>query len=630
MRPFRTTAILSALSVTLLGCYSSERKQENSSTERLSSDSSHPHSTFAESLTIVSSTQDEQRRRTNAHALDPRQDGWDTEVLAERAKSALLEILQPLNVSDPSHEFVSVHPTFRCEPLRPPLREVFRDSSIVVLRAKTQAGAVNLHDGPRGLSEALAKLAEPILEGSEIRVQLKVVQVSAFPDTVETTVKVERDAQTDSAIVEQHAKWNCRWLLVEDASLQLKSIKVVDYEEVASTNPNKAWFSECTEAVLEKNASFREQLVYGLNHWLVRIGREKGIHVFARCGLAIGDCNGDGLDDLYVCQPGGLPNRLFLQSTDGTAMDVSATAGVDWLDHSSSSLFVDLDNDGDQELVVATLSGLLVMENDGAGHFRRRATLPPMDLDVQSISAADYDSDGDLDLYVCIDFANRQSLRGEESSSFVYHDANDGGANVLFRNDIGQGTEEKWQFADVTRESGLDVNNRRHSLAAAWEDFDNDGDQDLYVANDYGQNCLYRNDRGQFTDVAEASNVVDFGSGMSVSWADFNHDGWMDLYVGNMFSSAGNRITRQLQFKSGTDEKVRSIYTRFAKGNSLFQNLGAADLDTDIEFREVGAMMAVETGRWAWSSVFADLNNDGNEDLVVANGYITTDDTGDL
>ena len=132
-----------------------------------------------------------------------------------------------------------------------------------------------------------------------------------------------------------------------------------------------------------------------------------------------------------------------------------------------------------------------------------------------------------------------------------------------------------WRFSDVTREVGLDVNSRRHSLAAAWEDYDNDGDQDLYVANDYGQNCLYRNDGGRFTEIAKSLGVVDFGSGMSVSWSDVDHDGDMDLYVGNMFSSAGNRIARQPRFQhriKQPQDKLR--LPRFAKGNTLFLNDG--------------------------------------------------------
>jgi hypothetical protein len=161
-------------------------------------------------------------------------------------------------------------------------------------------------------------------------------------------------------------------------------------------------------------------------------------------------------------------------------------------------------------------------------------------------------------------------------------------------------------------------------LAAAWEDFDNDGDQDLYVANDYGQNCLYRNDEGQFINVADELNVVDFGSGMSVSWGDANHDGWMDLYVGNMFSAAGNRVATQSRFMAQSDEATRKLYQRFAKGNSFFEN------QNGLRFAEVGADAGVEMARWAWSSLFVDVNNDGWDDLFVANGFITADDDRDL
>ena len=118
-------------------------------------------------------------------------------------------------------------------------------------------------------------------------------------------------------------------------------------------------------------------------------------------------------------------------------------------------------------------------------------------------------------------------------------------------------------------------------------------------------------------------HFVDFGSGMSVSFADYDRDGRMDLYVGNMFSSAGNRIAPQSQFLPRVSQQGRAVYQRFAKGNSLFRN-------HEKQFQETGSVAGVEMGRWAWSSVFADIDNDGWDDLLVANGYITTDDTGDL
>jgi hypothetical protein len=293
---------------------------------------------------------------------------------------------------------------------------------------------------------------------------------------------------------------------------------------------------------------------------------------------------------------------------------------VDFLDRTTSSLLVDLDNDGDQDMTLATFEGVLILENSGET-FRQRVHHRMDEHDVQSLSAADYDGDGDLDIYVTVDFASSESRRREQLPAFVYHDANDGGGNAMLRNEINGST---WAFTDATRESGLDENNQRHSLAAAWEDCDNDGDQDLYVANDYGQNNLYINVNGHFADQAVPQGVVDYGSGMSASWADFDRDGHPDLYVGNMFSSAGNRITTQSRFLAGSESSTRQLYRRFVKGNSLFRNLG------DGRFVEVSAAAHVEMGRWAWSSVFADINNDGWQDLFVANGYITTEDTGDL
>jgi hypothetical protein len=198
-----------------------------------------------------------------------------------------------------------------------------------------------------------------------------------------------------------------------------------------------------------------------------------------------------------------------------------------------------------------------------------------------------------------------------------YHDANNGGPNMLWRND------GRFRFADVTRDVGLDVNNRRYSYAVSWDDFDNDGDQDLYVANDFGRNNLYENRGGRFVDIAADAGVEDISAGMSTAWGDYDNDGLMDIYVGNMFSSAGNRVTYQRRFRSdraaGLDQ-----FRRHARGNSLFRNSGAKT------FTDESIASAVTIGRWAWGSKFVDLNNDGLLDIYVANGFLTTDDTGDL
>jgi hypothetical protein len=268
------------------------------------------------------------------------------------------------------------------------------------------------------------------------------------------------------------------------------------------------------------------------------------------------------------------------------------------------------------DLVLASHPAMLLLSNDGKGKFTYRATIKEV-MFAFTLAAADFDGDGDVDIYACKHVATGQSA-GPSSAPIPYHDANNGGRNVLLRND------GDFHFVDVTLEVGLDTNNTRFSYSASWEDYDNDGDVDLYVANDYGRNNLYRNDHGRFTDVAAAAGVEDISAGMSVSWGDYNNDGRMDLYVSNMFSAAGNRVTYQRQFKTGVDSSTLKDYQRHARGNSLFENVG------DGTFKDVSAEANVTMGRWAWSSTFADINNDGLEDIIVANGYITNDDPDDL
>jgi hypothetical protein len=331
--------------------------------------------------------------------------------------------------------------------------------------------------------------------------------------------------------------------------------------------------------------------------------------VLGHQGLAVGDVDGDGLDDVFVSQGGGLPNRLYIQQPDGTVVDRAAAAGVDYLDLTTSALLLDLDNDGDQDLVTA--SGPLVFHsNDGHGNFSMETVFPTSP--VYTLAAADFDSDGDLDIYAC------KYGSPNKNPPLPYHDANNGTPNLMLRND------GHWRFNDVTREIGLDENDRRYSFAAAWVDYDDDGDPDLYVANDFGRNNLYRNDDGMFTDVARAAGVEDISAGMSVTWGDYNADGRMDLYVSNMFSAAGNRTTYQRHFKEDSDGAILSNYQRHARGNSLFENSG------DGTFRDVSVDAGVTMGRWAWGSKFVDLNNDGLEDIFVVNGYVTNDDTKDL
>ena len=548
--------------------------------------------------------------------IDPKLDGWDSEVFAQAAQSQLDRLAQIL-VANPAATAVSqiLDADIESSELRPAkLPVAFEAPAGRAIVRRGIASEDTVHRGEEAFAAACRRLSASFNASEQPRVALKISAVELSADSAETTVRYEAAAD----YLQQSALWSCRWSEPNTENPLLLGLRLVEFEEVETTGGR--WFEDGTEGVLGNNPAFHQQLAHGLHHWLGRIDRAHGMGYFKRHGLAVGDANGDGLDDLYLCQAGGLPNRLFLQNHDGTASDVSAKFGVDYLDHTSSALLVDLDNDGDQDLALAMFDGVQVLENEGNAGFVHWAGLEMLDTDLASLSAADYDNDGDLDLYITVDFAEKgaHSKTGAELPGFIYHDANDGGKNVLLQNEGG------WKFDDVTAAVGLDANNRRHSLAAAWDDFDRDGDLDLYVANDYGQNCLYRNTGGNFADVATELGVVDYGSGMSVSWGDFDRDGQSDLYVGNMFSNAGNRIARQPEFLEGSDAAVRALNLRFAKGNTLFR--GAAG----EPFEEMRPAAGVAMGRWAWSSLFADLDNDGWEDLFVANGYLTTPDSGDL
>ena len=412
--------------------------------------------------------------------------------------------------------------------------------------------------------------------------------------------------------VQQNAHWRCEWS--GGAAPALRSLEVLSYEEILPLAGGLR-YEDVTPAAFRGVESFRLQLLRGIDHWRPRLQGDFGNDVNGLQGLALGDADGDGLDDLYVCQQGGLPDKLYLRNADGTLRDFSSESGTDWMEVTRAALFVDLDNDGDQDLALAQGWYYMLMENDGKARFTKKAEVRA-EANLHSLAAADADLDGDLDLYFCgrnpaREFAQSEGILGQP---MPYHDANNGGPNIYLRND------GAWKFTDATVASGLDVNNRRYSYACSWEDYDLDGDPDLYVANDFGRNNLYRNDGGKFTDVAVALGVEDISAGMGVTWGDPNNDGRPDIYVSNMFSSAGNRIAYQRNFRAGA---ANADFQRHARGNSLFLNAGDAFTDASVS---AGVTMA----RWAWGAQFADLNNDGWEDIYVANGFITTEDTGDL
>lgn len=561
---------------------------------------------------------------------NPEADGWPTEVLAEEAKQQLKLlgkfILNPEKFEEEKlQEIVTQELSFQLLEADE-AGEVYSDSALRVTRSPQQPKG-SRSQGISDFKSALQKLGSPLQGATDLRFEPKVFRVHLEKGGFRTRQFIAISGITKNGVIEHHATWETRWMKDDkDSSPRLATLEVGDIEKIQTTTPGRTLFADCTESLFGANESFREQLGRGYGHWLRRSQDSQYFFWLGIPGMALGDVNGDGLDDLYLCQEDGLPNRLFLQNSDGSLRDESEAAGVNWLEGSRSALIVDLDSDGDQDLAVAVMGGIVIAANQGEGKFEYRSFLPTSD-DLMSMSAADYDEDGLLDLYVCTYFQNgsdgpRSRSTGVAGGAFVYHDSNSGGPNHLFKNE--SKNAGAFQFRDVTVETGLDQHNLRWSLAASWEDYDNDGDQDLYVANDFGRNNLFRNDGGKFVDVAAESGVEDSASGMAVTWGDYDRNGHMDVYVSNMFSAAGNRITFQEQFKPNAPPEVRSRLQRFARGSTLMK---AGD---EGGFTDVSEAMGVEMARWAWGTSFVDLNNDGWEDIVVANGNITGEDPGDL
>ncbi|MAG92749.1 MAG: hypothetical protein CMJ48_03215 [Planctomycetaceae bacterium] len=553
------------------------------------------------------------------------EDTWETEVFASSA-SKQLKTLAGLLKHPPQADTAGLRKiadeSVSVDVLRPEgLVEVFSDGWFSVLRsemrpkAKEREGSVQT--GLVGMGRSLDVLSKPLFGASDIHVKFKIYSVDAGPSSVRTDVLYQASGTAAGRAVQQNAVWQCRWSPASSGGLpKLQRIELTSYEEVVGRADSGALFADCTESVFRDEVSFGDQILRGIDYWRGSLQAQYGVYPYGHHGIAVGDVDGDGLEDLYVCQPSGLPNRLYLQNDDGTVRDAAGVGGVDWLDRSRGALLVDLDNDGDQDLAVVLNDTVVLMANDGGGVFSARALERSM-AEPGGLAAADYDSDGDLDVYV-VNYGARFLSKSDSAIPTPYYDAVNGGANMLLRND------GAWVFSDVTATSGLDENNSRWSFAASWEDYDNDGDVDLYVANDFGRNNLYRNDDGRFVDVSAEAGVEDVAAGMSASWGDSNQDGKMDLYVGNMFSSAGLRVAPQSRFQSESGEDVRRMYRRHARGNSLFLNGG------DGAFRDVSESAGVTMGRWSWASKFADINNDGLEDLLVANGFVTGRDTNDL
>jgi len=353
------------------------------------------------------------------------------------------------------------------------------------------------------------------------------------------------------------------------------------------------------------------------------------------CGVAVGDFDNDGHDDLYFVNQLG-PNKLYRNKRDGTFEDVTDKAGVGLGDRVCvAAAWGDYDNDGFPDLfVTSTRGGNVLLHNNGDGTFTDVTKTAGVELVAHSQTATffDYDGDGLLDLFVTN--TARWTLDDDRKAHY-YPGPTDllelvsspKEHNVLYRNN-GDGT-----FTDVTDKAGLAGKGWGGDVAVF--DYDGDGRLDLFVTNMFGANQLYHNNGGTFTDVTkDVLGRTSWGAIGSKAF-DLNNDGHLDLLVADMHSdmwvppdgrqlvSAKKKypkVAGRLASEEGDSDDERYFsranpirYDEVVFGNTLFKARPGR------KFAEVSDKAGAETF-WPWGVATGDFDNDGFEDVFLPSG----------
>jgi enediyne biosynthesis protein E4 len=322
-----------------------------------------------------------------------------------------------------------------------------------------------------------------------------------------------------------------------------------------------------------------------------------GMFTSGGASVAVGDFDGDGDDDLFVTDSDvGRPCHL-LRNDKLTFTDVAKAAGVDGGNDPKSivadAIWLDADNDGRRDLLVARFGTPLLYRNLGNGKFREMAKEAGFTKFGNTIAviAFDYDNDGRLDVLLGNYFppVNLIDLPTPHVLPNDLDNANNGGGATLWRN-VTESGSDKLRFIEVTEKAGLS-HHTGWTLDAGHADLNNDGWQDLYLAGDYGTDRLFfNNGDGTFRDATKEAVGLDTRKGMNVDMADYDHDGWLDVYVTNI-----------------TDEYMKEC-------NMLWHNNGDGTF-TDLS-KETGTCNTL----WGWAAKFGDFDDDGWEDLFAVDG----------
>lgn len=342
-------------------------------------------------------------------------------------------------------------------------------------------------------------------------------------------------------------------------------------------------------------------------------------------GVAIGDINNDGLEDIYFT--GNIvDNKLFLNKGNWQFEDITDKAGVActgvW---STGATFVDVNGDGLLDLYVCK-SGKQEGENrhnelfinngpstsSGLVTFTESSKKYGLDVEGLSVHSAffDYDKDGDLDLYLLNN--SLKSVGGFELVKDLRSIPDvTGNGNKFFRNDNGK-------FIDITQEAGIFSSKIGFGLGITLGDFNNDNWTDIYITNDFFEkDYLYINDtKGKFSEqLEEYFGSISMGA-MGADFADLDNDLRPDLMVSEMLPTSLKRQKTKTIFENWEKSqlaKEQGYFNQFSR-NTLQKNMG------DGKFFEIGRQSGIAATEWSWSTLLFDMDNDGLRDIFVTNG----------